>query len=83
MLFSLVFLIRSAYFRLGRMLRAHIPCRAVLALTATATKSTQGSIVQALCIAPDAVFRDDTIRSNLRFSVSHSNGGLPLPLPPP
>ena len=66
---------RSAYFRLGRMLRENIPCRAVLALTATATKATEASMVDALGIIPSAVFRDASLRENLRFHVHHTNGG--------
>lgn len=69
---------RSAYFRLGRMLRENIPCRAVLALTATATKATEASMVQALGISPSAVFRDASLRDNLRFHVHHTNGGTHL-----
>ncbi len=57
------------------MLRENIPCRAVLALTATATKATEHSMVQALGISPSAVFRDASLRDNLRFHVHHTNGG--------
>ncbi len=57
------------------MLRENIPCRAVLALTATATKATEASMVQALGIAPSAVYRDASLRDNLRFNVHHTNGG--------
>jgi superfamily II DNA helicase RecQ len=60
------------------MLRENIPCRAVLALTATATKATEASMVQALRISPSAVFRDASLRDNLRFHVHHTNGGTHL-----
>lgn len=62
------------------MLRENVPCRAVLALTATATKATEASMVQALGIAPSCVFRDDSLRDNLRFHMHHTNGGAPTML---
>jgi len=71
---------RSAYFRLGGLLREHVPSRSVLALTATATRTTESSVAQALGVAPDCVFRDASLRDNLRLHVSHVNGGESLVL---
>jgi ATP-dependent DNA helicase Q4 len=59
------------------MLRTQVRCRAVLALTATATSSTAEAVASVLDIPPEGVIRDDSVRSNLRLSVSHSNGGAP------
>ncbi len=66
---------RPAYFRLGRVLREGVPCRAVLALTATATRATEASVAQALQIRPGCTFRDASLRANLRLHVQHANGG--------
>ena len=66
---------RSAYFRLGGLLREHVPCRCVLALTATATRTTEGAVARALGAQPDCIFRDASLRDNLRLHVSHINGG--------
>ena len=69
---------RSAYFRLGGLLREHVPSSSVLALTATATRTTEASVACALGIAPGCIFRDASLRSNLRLTVSHVNGGESL-----
>ena len=69
---------RSAYFRLGGVLREYVPSRSVLALTATATRSTEASVARALGIAPGCVFRDASLRANLRLHVAHVNGGESL-----
>ncbi len=61
---------RSAYFRLGLLLRQSIPCKAMLALTATATSATQAAIADALDIPPDGIIQDTSIRPNLRLRVS-------------
>ncbi len=66
---------RSAYFRLGGLLREHVPCRCVLALTATATRTTEAAVARALGAQPDCVFRDASLRDNLRLHVKHINGG--------
>ena len=57
------------------MLRTRVRCRAVLALTATATVGTAAAVAHVLDIPPDGVIRDDSVRSNLRMSVVHANGG--------
>jgi superfamily II DNA helicase RecQ len=57
------------------MLRTRVRCRAVLALTATATAGTAAAVARVLDIPPGGVIRDDSVRSNLRMSVAHTNGG--------
>lgn len=70
---------RSAYFRLGHLLQQSVACRCVLALTATATKSTEADVTRVLDIQPGHVVRDSNVRPNLRLHVSHTNGGeLPI-----
>ncbi|KAK9804407.1 hypothetical protein WJX72_011416 [[Myrmecia] bisecta] len=66
---------RSAYFRLGHMLRERVACRAVLALTATATRATEAAIADVLNIRLEHVVREASMRENLRLSVVHKNGG--------
>ncbi len=63
------------------MLSENIPCHAVLAMTATATKATEAAVTAALGIAPQAVFRDASVRANLRLDVTHINGGVRLRQP--
>ncbi len=60
------------------MLRTRVQCRAVLAITATATASTAAAVARVLDIAPDGIIRDDSVRANLRLSVVHTNGGADL-----
>ncbi len=60
------------------MLRTRVQCRAVLAITATATASTAAAVARVLDIAPDGIIRDDSVRANLRLSVTHTNGGAQL-----
>jgi superfamily II DNA helicase RecQ len=69
---------RPAYFRLGRALADAVPCRALLALTATATRAAQADIVRGLGISPECVFCDASLRANLRLHVRHANGGAAL-----
>ena len=57
------------------MLRTRVQCRAVLAITATATASTAAAVARVLDIQPDGIIRDDSVRANLRLSVAHTNGG--------
>ena len=52
-----------------------MPCRALLALTATATRAAQAGIVRGLHISPECVFRNASLRDNLRLHVRHVNGG--------
>jgi len=65
---------RPAYFRLGHVLRSVIRPRAVLALTATATRPTEQCIAQVLNLPEDGTVRDAPMRPNLRLKVLHSNG---------
>ena len=46
-----------------------VPCRAVLALTATATRATQRSIQEVLHIPEGNVVRDSVLPANLRLRV--------------
>lgn len=57
------------------MLREGVPSRAVLALTATATRATEAAIARALGAKPGCTFRDASLRPNLRLRVQHVNGG--------
>ena len=60
---------RSAYHRLGRILRSRLHMRGpVLALTATATARTEKSLRATLDIPEEGAFRDDAIRANLTLS---------------
>lgn len=68
---------RSAYFRLGLMLREKVACQAVLALTATATRATQTSICSVLDIPTDDVLLDSVLPQNLRLTVAKSTQGTP------
>lgn len=69
---------RSAYFRLGGLLREHVPSRAILALTATATRATEAQVAAALGVPPAGIFRDASLRANLRLHARHVNGGMRL-----
>eukprot|EP00891_Asterochloris_glomerata_P005100 jgi/Astpho2/5100/fgenesh1_pm.00073_%23_4_t len=66
---------RSAYFRLGHLLKQKVQARCVLALTATATRATEAEVATALDIQPENRLRDSNMRDNLRLSVVHHNGG--------
>ncbi|KAK9799769.1 hypothetical protein WJX73_003215 [Symbiochloris irregularis] len=66
---------RSAYYRAGRLLRQHIPCDTVLAVTATATPAVQRSITAALGIEEANVIRDASTPPNLSFAVTHLRPG--------
>jgi ATP-dependent DNA helicase Q4 len=59
---------RPAYFRLGGALQRDMAARCVLALTATATRSTEAAVCCVLGIPPAAVVRDAAVRQNLRLS---------------
>lgn len=60
---------RPSYFRLAKELNQNIVTRSVLAITATATKSTEVNLCNALQISSSNVMRDKTIRSNLKLHV--------------
>ena len=62
---------RPAYLKLGTMLRERLRVTSVLALTATATLSTQKSIMEVLQIPQDGLRVQAPIRENLHLSVSH------------
>lgn len=66
---------RSAYFRLGHLMQERIPCNTVLALTATATKTTQQSIREVLRIPEESTIRESEVPSNLRLAVQDVKAG--------
>jgi ATP-dependent DNA helicase Q4 len=60
---------RPAYHRLGRILADRVRAKTTLALTATATKKTELSLIKQLGIAQDGVLRNVRVRDNLILSV--------------
>lgn len=66
---------RSAYFRLGHLIQERVPCKVVLALTATATKTTQQSIREVLKIPQESTIRDSELPPNLRLAVQDVKAG--------
>ena len=60
---------RPAYHRLGRILTDRVRAKTTLALTATATKKTELSLIKQLGIAQDGVLRNVRVRDNLILSV--------------
>ena len=65
---------RSAYFRLGSLIEDKVPCKKILALTATATKTTQTSIRGVLKITDDPI-REGAMPNNIRLSVQRVQAG--------
>eukprot|EP00798_Chlamydomonas_sp_ICE-L_P005332 gene5332-12927_t len=65
---------RPAYYRLGHILNTVLKPKAVLALTATATRVTERCIAQVLGLPSEATIRDASMRDNLRLRVFHDNG---------
>ena len=61
---------RPAYLRLNSILRGVLGVRCVLALTATATRSTQESMSRHLSIGEEGIIRSSPIPANLRLSAS-------------
>jgi hypothetical protein len=72
---SCTVLCRSAYFRLGHLIQERVPCNTVLALTATATKTTQQSIREVLRIPEESTIRESELPSNLRLAVQDVRAG--------
>jgi len=60
---------RPAYHRLGRILRDRVRAKTTLALTATATKKTEVSLIKQLGIPSEGVLRNVRVRDNLILSV--------------
>ena len=60
---------RPAYHRLGRILGDRVQAKTTLALTATATKKTELSLIKQLGIPSDGVLRNVRVRDNLILSV--------------
>ena len=60
---------RPAYHRLGRILGDRVRAKTTLALTATATKKTELSLIKQLGIPNDGVLRNVRVRDNLILSV--------------
>ncbi|KAL3690660.1 hypothetical protein R1sor_004311 [Riccia sorocarpa] len=67
---------RPSYFRLGNVLlqKMQVPC--VLAMTATATKKAQLSIMEALRIPPSGLIQAPSVRDNLVLTVSREQNRL-------
>lgn len=67
---------RPSYYRLGGLLNSPVLASGrVLALTATATITTQHAICASLGIRESSVIRDAPLRSNLRLHVVHRQNG--------
>eukprot|EP00890_Picochlorum_soloecismus_P005014 jgi/Picsp_1/5513/NSC_02872-R1_atp-dependent dna helicase len=64
---------RPSYLRLGKALFSDIKCKAVLALTATATLETEKCIQKVLRITRSNTFRNGLLRSNIRMFVLHAD----------
>jgi len=60
---------RPAYHRLGRILNDRVRAQTTLALTATATKKTEVSLIKQLGIPSEGVMRNVRVRDNLILSV--------------
>lgn len=60
---------RPAYHRLGRILNDRVRAKTTLALTATATKKTELSLIRQLNIPNEGVLRNVRVRDNLILSV--------------
>ncbi len=61
---------RPSYMRLRPLLRDVLHARCILGLTATATRSMECEITEALGIEPEGIVRSDLLRKNLRLTVS-------------
>jgi RecQ family ATP-dependent DNA helicase len=61
---------RPSYLRLRPLLRDVLHARCILGLTATATRSMEREIIEALGIEPEGIVRSDLVRKNLRLTVS-------------
>ena len=60
---------RPSYYRLGKVIRSHLPSQSILALTATATLTTEACITQILDIPKANTFRHKGMHPNLRLKV--------------
>jgi len=60
---------RPSYYRLGKVIRSHLPSQSILALTATATLTTEACIRQILDIPAENTFRHKGMHPNLRLKV--------------
>ena len=70
---------RSAYFRLGTLIKEKVPCKTILALTATATQSTQQSIREVLSIPLGNTITDSAMPPNIRLAVQNVSPGRSYP----
>ena len=61
---------RPSYLRLRPLLRDVLHARCILGLTATATRSMEREITEALGIEREGIVRSDLLRKNLRLTVS-------------
>lgn len=60
---------RPSYYRLGKVIRSQLPSQSILALTATATLTTEACITQILDIPKANTFRHKGMHPNLRLGV--------------
>jgi ATP-dependent DNA helicase Q4 len=60
---------RPSYYRLGKVIRSQLPSQSILALTATATLTTEACITQILDIPKANTFRHKGMHPNLRLNV--------------
>ena len=60
---------RPSYYRLGKVIRSQLPSKSILALTATATLTTEACIRQILDIPSKNTFRHKGMHPNLRLKV--------------
>ena len=60
---------RPSYYRLGKVIRSQMPSQSILALTATATLTTEACITQILDIPKANTFRHKGMHPNLRLKV--------------
>lgn len=72
---------RPSYFRLGCVLKQRMGVSCILGLTATATKETELSILNALCIPSTGLVQAAHVRQNLHLSVSRPSHRYPLYAP--
>ncbi|CAM6092984.1 unnamed protein product [Calypogeia fissa] len=67
---------RPSYFRLGKILHQRMKVSCVVALTATATRKAEQSILKSLCIPDAGVVQASHVRQNLSLSVSRERNRL-------
>ena len=64
---------RPSYYRLGCVIRSELPCKSILALTATATVDTELCMREALGISAENTFRCTEMKPNIEICVERLN----------